>query len=161
MDQIRLMYLMHYDQETGLFTRVVSVRGQRPSVGSVRPDGYLSICVDHRCYLAHRLAWLYVHGVFPENQLDHFNGDKLDNRITNLRSVTNKQNLENSKLYSNNKTSARGVRLDPRTGRFVVRVRHFGEDIHIGVRDTVDQASEMARTARDELFTHHRTPHSS
>jgi hypothetical protein len=155
------MQLLHYDPVTGVFTRVRSVRGQRSSVGSVRPDGYLSICVDYRSYLAHRLVWLYMHGVFPEYQIDHFNGDRLDNRIANLRQVTNKQNCENSKLYSRNKTGARGVRLDPRTGRYVVRIRHFGEDIHIGVRDTVEQASQLARSARDELFTHHKTPHSS
>lgn len=161
MDQSRLKQLFSYDPSTGLFTRVMPVRGQRPSVGSVRPDGYLSICVDYRCYLAHRLAWLYVHGEFPEDQLDHFNGDRLDNRIANLRSVTNKQNRENTKLYSNNKTGARGVRQDPRTGRYIVRVRHFGEDIHIGVRDTVGQADQLARAARDDIFTHHKTPYSS
>ena len=160
-NQERLKQLLHYDPLTGVFTRRVSTRGQRPHVGSVRPDGYLSICLDYRSYLAHRLAWLYVHGEFPGHQIDHFNGERLDNRISNLRHVTNKQNSENSKLYSCNKTGARGVRLDPRTGRYVVRVRHFGEDIHIGVCDTVDQASCLAIGARDGLFTHHKTPHSS
>ena len=82
MDQIRLMYLMHYDPETGLFTRLTSNRKDRIGVtpGARNTNGHVQIRVDGVLYMAHRLAWLYVHGSFPQKQLDHINGDKTDNR---------------------------------------------------------------------------------
>lgn len=159
--QERLKHLLHYDPDTGIFTRIVSRRGSRPNVGSVRLDGYLSICVDGKTYLAHRLVWLWATGQHPQDQVDHINGDRADNRWLNLRSATNKQNSENSRLYSCNKTGVRGAVIDKRTGRYVARVRHFGQDIHVGVFDDAVSADRSLKAARDHLFTHHKTPYAA
>lgn len=159
--QERLKQLLHYDPDTGVFTRIVSRRGSRAIVGSTRSDGYLSVCIDGKSYLGHRLAWLWMTGQQPQDQVDHVNGIKSDNRWRNLRAATNKQNSENSRLYSCNKTGVRGAVIDKRTGRYVARVRHFGKDIHVGVFDDAASANRALKDARDQLFTHHKTPYAA
>lgn len=100
--QDRLRELLHYDPDTGIFTRLVST-GWRGKVGDVagykNPDGYLVIMIDYKLYLAHRLAWLYTYGRFPE-VTDHINGVRDDNRIVNLREVTNWENAQNKKKHT-------------------------------------------------------------
>jgi hypothetical protein len=95
--QGRLRELLSYDPETGAFTWLVSL-GRRVRVGDVAGTfngRYWAITVNKRIYMAHRLAWLYVYGSFPKYELDHINGDKIDNRIVNLRDVTGQVNRQN------------------------------------------------------------------
>jgi hypothetical protein len=77
--------------------------------GCVNALGYKVIRIKPKLYLAHRLIWLYHNGYFPENQIDHINRDRLDNRIENLREVSTQCNLRNSKQQSNNSSGVRGV----------------------------------------------------
>lgn len=89
---------MVYDPETGLFDWRNSSgrrtnRDGRP--GALRPDGYIYVSFRRVRYLAHRLAWFYVHGVWPHPVTDHINGNKSDNRIANLRQATHKENAQN------------------------------------------------------------------
>ena len=83
---------MHYDPETGTFTPKFGM--QRPLRRSNK-NRYQVICVYQRAYLGHRLAWLYVHGVWPTGVIDHINHDKGDNRIANLRDVSFSENQMN------------------------------------------------------------------
>jgi hypothetical protein len=110
--------------------------------------------VDGELYMAHRLAWLYVTGRMPSDQIDHINGLKDDNRWNNLREATNKENSENLKQYSNNKTGFRGVHFHKPSGKWVARVTHHYADKYFGYFDTPEAAAEAARTARSALFTH-------
>jgi hypothetical protein len=92
---------LHYDPETGIFTWIKD----RPSyncigkiAGSLK-NNYRIIKFCGKDYLEHRLAWFYVYGEWPKNQVDHINGIKSDNRISNLRDVTNRQNALNKKRH--------------------------------------------------------------
>ena len=80
--------LLNYDPDTGDFTWKVST-SNRVRVGQVagtlRHDGYIRIKVNGKLYLAHRLAWFFVYGVWPVEFLDHIDQDKSNNRINNLR----------------------------------------------------------------------------
>lgn len=89
--QARLKELFHYDKETGAFTHIKARRGVRVGkiLGCLANNGYLVIRADGKLYLAHRLAWMYVHGAFPPDQLDHINRMRTDNRLCNLRLATN------------------------------------------------------------------------
>lgn len=87
-----------YDETTGQFTRIKN-SGQRGIAGTIcnckTNNGHIQITVKGRTYPAHRLAWLYIYGEFPKNQIDHINNIKTDNRIINLRESTNQQNSFN------------------------------------------------------------------
>jgi len=161
--QSRLKERLSYDPLTGLFTRLTSHRidraGKKP--GALNTNGHLQIRVDGRLYLAHRLAWLYVHGTWPTGQLDHFNGVRDDNRIDNLRDCSNKQNSENRKMHARNTSGYRGVSFDKKRQKFRAYVGHEGRMCLVGFYDKVDEAGAAAKAARDALFTHHHTPYSA
>lgn len=144
----RLREVVHYDHATGAFTRTVRL-AQRHQVGD-RADfsinhgpmtGYRRLSLDSRRYLAHRCAWLYVHGAWPEHDIDHINGDKGDNRIANLRDVPACVNLENKRgARRDNASGLLGVHLHRQSGRWRARIRHDGKAVHIGMFDSPEAA---------------------
>ncbi len=89
--------LYSYDPETGFLTNKKRRRGVRSGAraGRVRRDGYRSVIVNHAEILEHRLIWLIFHGQFPQQQIDHINRIRWDNRIANLRDVSGAENLLN------------------------------------------------------------------
>ena len=98
----RVRELLKYDPETGIFTRKIRT-AQRHKIGdradflvtSGNSEGYCRVSFDSKRYLAHRVVWLYVHGTWPELDIDHINGNKSDNRLANLREVDRSTNLQN------------------------------------------------------------------
>ena len=149
-----LRSILHYSPETGIFTRKVRT-SPRVKVGDVAgcPDGggYMQIRVQSRLYLAHRLAWLHVYGVWPEDQLDHINRNRSDNRIANLREVTNKQNLQNAGKYSHNTSGHSGVSWYKRDSKWIAHIRHNQKLIHLGCFATIEEAV-AARKAAEKLY---------
>jgi len=103
--QAGLKELLNYNPETGDFAWVKS---KKPA-GGISSYGYRRIIIDGKEHKAHRLAWLYTHGVFPEDQIDHINGVRHDNRIYNLRTVTNAENHRNRKKRCTNTSGVTGV----------------------------------------------------
>lgn len=100
-----------YDPDTGVFTRAIT-RGSLAAgtkAGSLNRVGYWQIGVCGRTYTAQRLAWFYVHGDWPDGDIDHINRDKLDNRIANLRVISRSENLRNRPPWKwvNRKTTPR------------------------------------------------------
>ena len=161
--QDELKKLLSYDPETGVFTRIISNRtdriGKQP--GASNSKGHIQIRLNGKLYVAHRLAWLYQYGKFPEHQIDHINGNKSDNRIENLRQATNKQNQENVPLQINNTSGYRGVSYDKRYKKFRAYVCHNLHNQTIGFFDTAEKAAIAAKDARDRLFTHHHTEYAA
>lgn len=133
----RLLSLLAYECETGVFVWKVS-RGNGLKVGDAAGrigQGYRLVRVDGRGYLAHRLAWFYVHGAWPDGEIDHINGDKLDNRIANLRDIQHRGNAENKrKARADNQTGFLGVHIKPANTKrpFVASIRVDGVLKHIG-----------------------------
>jgi hypothetical protein len=99
--QQRLKELVHYDADTGIFTWRTSRNGASKGVqaGTSRKNMYVQIMIDRVNYVAHRLAWLYIHGEWP-NVIDHINRDKTDNRLCNLRNGNYRDNAANSPISS-------------------------------------------------------------
>jgi len=127
---------LDYNPETGIFTKRLTAQ----SVGCfLGPKRYILVHVKGRGYLAHRLAWLYMTGEWPKDQLDHINGIKDDNRWTNLREATNGQNRANCQLQKNNTTGFKGVTAYP-NGRYRARVNLNKKFIHLGYYATAEEA---------------------
>jgi len=97
--QDRIKELFSYCPNTGVFTRIKGVSGSGSRAGAIANhkanNGYISIRVDGKAYSGHRLVWLYMFGKFPDNQIDHINHIRDDNRIDNLRDVTHQENSRN------------------------------------------------------------------
>ena len=162
--QAELKKLLIYDPVTGVFTNRVTRNSQAligNEAGTNHPDGYRHMKINHKCYLAHRLAWLYVHGAWPNGQIDHINGNRKDNSIENLRLVCNKQNSENQTLHVNNTSGHRGVTWDKSSCKWMAQIRHNNKRKFIGRFATLEEAALAAKQARDQLFTHHKTEYAA
>lgn len=113
-DYNRMVELLDYNQETGVFKWKVKVA--RPiKIGTVAGyirNGYRYITIDKVDYAAHRLAMYYIHKYWPENEIDHINRVKDDNRICNLREVSTSCNQRNAKNWNTNTSGVKGVCWD-------------------------------------------------
>jgi hypothetical protein len=142
--QDRLKELLHYDAESGEFTWI-KTNSARVKVGNKACNkdchGYFYISIDKKKYSAHRLAWLYMHGKFPENNIDHIDGNSKNNCISNLREATQNQNLFNTKIFKTNTSGYKGVHFHKGTGKWraVASVNNYPK--HLGLFSTAEDAS--------------------
>ena len=124
--------------------------------GSVTPYGYRYIQLAGKKYAAHRLVWLIEHGSFPKLFIDHIDGNKLNNKIENLREATSKQNNENKGVPKNSKTGVRGVSYNRKLKKYVAQIQHNGVGHYLGIHDTLDGAREAYLQGVTKFFTHHK-----
>jgi hypothetical protein len=122
--QERLKELVHYNPITGIFTRkICKPRSSVPagnSTGSLA-KGYILLKLDGKSYRAHRLAWLYMTGEYPQLSIDHIDGATSNNKWDNLRLATNSQNQCNKGLTISNTSGIKGLsKRDTRYWRAIV-----------------------------------------
>lgn len=135
-----------YDPETGLFTRLKKTHGKHTvgeEVGYLTGMGYKGCNLMGKFYYMHRLAWFLVHGEWPD-VIDHINGNPLDNRISNLRNVTQAVNMSNAAKRFDNKSGFSGISWDKLADKWRVQLR--GK--YVGIYETID----MAKDARDRIL---------
>lgn len=167
---------LHYNPESGEFTWNVRPRhhfrtdpiykmwnthySNKPAGSKVTPEksrtSYLWIGIDGKNYRAHRLAWLYVHGAWPDNSIDHIDGSGLNNKLINLRDVTNRQNQMNRKTQLNNTSGFTGVVWDKNHKKFQARIKINGKQKNLGSYNTLEAAA--AARAAAELEHGYTTP---
>lgn len=138
-DQRTLKRLLLYDAEAGVFTWRVAVGGKcgyRIPAGSVagtlNAEGYRYITVKRRAYRASRLAFLYMTGTWPPDQVDHRNRIPSDDRWSNLRLATSSQNKANSSMYRNNTSGFTGVYWDAERGQWRAKATINGKRKWLG-----------------------------
>lgn len=123
--------------------------------GYTRPDGYLMVNVKGKQYRAHRLAWLYIKGNWPKNAIDHINGNKLDNRIYNLREATYSQNHMNKKPDKKNKSGFKGVCYVKQREKWNANIYFNGKKKNLGyynnIEDAVKAYNEAAKKYHGEF----------
>lgn len=149
--QRELKRLVHYDPETGVFTRLVttssrSVKGSR--AGSKSGD-YRKLRLGGKYYPEHHTAFLYMLGYLPK-MVDHKNRDKLDNSWANLRECTPTQNQLNRKVDSKNTSGYSGVSWDRKRSRWRVRFRVEGKSKDFGSYGCLELAGLVATEAREK-----------
>ena len=153
--QERLKELLHYEPETGIFTRLKRT-SNRIKIGDVagglNGGGYIQIRLFGKLQQAHRLAWLYMTGSMPEHEIDHKNSDKSDNCWSNLRDVTHQQNSHNQRSHhSNNKNNVLGVMKN--NAGFAARIRINYVPIHLGTFPTKELAHEAYLIAKRAMHS--------
>ena len=152
----RLREVLNYDQHTGAFTWTQATRvGKRLAgklVGYRQRDGYWWIGVDGSDYAAHRLAWLYVTGAWPVDQIDHINTIRDDNRFCNLREATGSVNAQNQrKPNKNGKSGFLGVTWHKASKRWQAAIKVGAKTHHLGLFETPDHAYSAYLTAKRSL----------
>lgn len=143
-----------YDPNTGIFTNKVrrSKRAKAGDVaGSLRPDGYWSICIKGKPMLAHRLAWLYVTGVLPDRQIDHINGNRSDNRFSNFRAAEHCENARNKRVSRNNTSGFKGVSYSERHKKWTARIMLNHKSFFLGLFDSPEDAHAAYVAAASRL----------
>lgn len=144
-----LKELVIYDPETGMFTSKVGRRGVKKGtvLGCKNPIlGYVVVGIDGGRFYAHRLAFLYMTGSWPESEIDHRNGIRDDNSWVNLRSSTSSQNKQNKKCRTDSRTKYKWVTFHPRTGKFRAMVRKNGKKFDLGLYPCPENAHCAARS---------------
>ena len=145
-----VMERLSYDTRTGLFKwkfRTANRIQAGDVAGWSTEDGYVRIRILGRNYRAHRLAWLIVYGSFPPDQIDHINGVKHDNRISNLRAVTGLENCRNKPLSSSNTSGYMGVSYNKRMRKWVAKIGVSRKLIYLGCFENKEDAIEARRIA--------------
>lgn len=150
----RLRTLLNYQPETGVFTWKVRTTNSiqvGDKAGSATANGYLRIRVDGRSYLAHRIAWLYVHGAWPTEDLDHINRVRDDCRLVNLRLASRSENMQNSSLARNNSSGHKGISWSNTHQRWQVSITHQKRRLHLGYFHDVREAVSARKQAEVSL----------
>ena len=141
----------HFKGERWMKTFISRFSGKQ--AGLTNSYGYLVIRINDKLMPCHRLAWLYVHGVMPVNQLDHINNIRSDNRIINLREATNGENGQNlKKARKSNKTAGLlGAYRNKGCKHYKARITINGDIKPLGKFNTAQEAHEAYIKAKREL----------
>lgn len=152
--QERLQEVLSYNAETGIFNNIKNRSNAKAGdvAGYKRTDGFIIIRIDGIKYSAHRLAWLYVYGEFPENFLNHVNKIKDDNRFCNIKLTTNQENQHSLIDPQKNNTSGyRGVSWIKASKTWVSIIKVNGKKKYLGAFLTAELAHEAYLKAKKEL----------
>jgi hypothetical protein len=147
----RLRQLLLYDPLTGVFTwRQEKIKGRHTcgaSAGHVDASGYCKISVDGQKYYAHRLAWFYHYACWPAKNIDHIDRCRSNNRISNLRDVSQSKNGLNGPLRRNNASGFTGVIYDGRRKNWVAYITIARKKKHLGSYRSLELACKARKQA--------------
>lgn len=144
--QKQLKEILHYNPDTGIFTWVkphkMSSKKSGDVAGKTKIRYYIHITISNFTYKAHRLAWLYMTGEFPDGFIDHIDRVKYNNSWNNLKSVTPAGNCRNRKLKSDNTSGISGVNFNKAANKWVVRLCVDNKRKCYGSYKTLEEATK-------------------
>lgn len=155
-----LISLLEYKPDTGCFVRIKAVGNNGnwkagDNVGSVdTQSGYVKIGLKGKRFYAHRLAWFYVHGVWPKGKIDHINHVRNDNRLINLRDVDDFAHARNCSMQSNNASGATGVYWNTDRNKWQARIMVNRKNLYLGMFDNIKDAKNARKLAEVEHGFH-------
>jgi len=154
--QAKVLELFVYNPEIGVFTNRVDRRHSRAGceAGNTGSKGYRRIKIDNREYATHRLAWLYVYGVWPTKSLDHVDRNPLNNRIANLREATFEENRQNLGKVASNTSGYIGVTYNKACRKWQASIGCAGKKFYLGLFALPEHAhaAYVAAKAKLHLF---------
>ena len=156
--QSELQSMLEYDPATGIVTwkegRSNILKGS--VAGCLHPSGYKVMGFNNQTHRLQRIIWVYMFGYIPEGfYIDHINGNKIDNRLENLRLATNNQNQQNRPAPKNSSSGYRGVTWHKQMNKWMSRICHNRKRTTIGFFDSAQEAYDAYREQANQLFTHH------
>lgn len=146
----RLLELVSYDPDTGIFINKIKRSNCSPAgkvLGTPNASGHLIIQIDKKQYMAHRLAWFYCFSEWPENIIDHIDGNPANNSLDNLREATKSTNGFNSGKRSNNTSGFKGAFFDKRRNKFYSQINIQRTKKWLGYFNTAEEAHNAYVTA--------------
>lgn len=153
--QQRVLDLLDYDAQTGVFTWKVPRKRNQVKAGSVAgaamANGYVVIGIDGQKHYAHRLAWLAVSGEWPARSLDHIDGNKTNNAISNLRLASHAENAQNNRRPSSNTSGHTGVHWHKQIGKWHAYVTSNSKRVSAGCFERKEDAIEARRVLKAKL----------
>lgn len=155
----RLREVLSYDPTTGVFTRKIPMgrhgcHKEGKICGNITPKGYVFICVDKYKCMAHRLAWAYYYGVWPNGDLDHIDQNKSNNAIANLREATRKQNMQNVTVHKHNTSGHKGVAWHAQNSKWRAYIFNDYKQKHLGLFDSKEDAVQARKNAELKYHSH-------
>lgn len=154
--------LLCYDHETGVLTWRIGRRGTAcagsvagsPCTNKTSKTQYLSVSINGKRYLAHRVCWLLHFGRWPKGYIDHDDHVGTNNRISNLKDVQSGVNNRNHRLHSNNTSGFCGVVRNKNGLRWKAQIWVKGKYLHLGVFDKLSQAVQARQRANKACGFH-------
>ncbi len=152
-----LKELLDYNPETGIFKWKFKRQGTQKTdftAGYLRKDGYVRICLNKNRYMAHRLAWLYMNGMWPKGQIDHIDHNRSNNKLCNLREVSHQENHKNKGMNSNNTSGVTGVCWITRINKWASYIMIDGKNKYLGEFKKFEEAVEARKKAEIKFLFH-------
>lgn len=149
--QERVLELFDYDAENGWLIRKKDNHGRvvnRPCGNKPGCAGYGLLTIDGKTYRVHRVIWLWCKGSWPENEIDHLDRNRMNNRINNLQDVEHKQNQQNIGRHSDNSSGFPGVSWHKRAKKYRARIEVDDKDIYLGYFNTAEEAYRAYQLAK-------------
>lgn len=151
----KLKDIFLYDKESGLFTWKIKPN-KRIQIGDVagythKGTGYVRITFDGTSYRAHRLAWAFMTGSWPEKEIDHKDTNRVNNKWDNLRESTSQQNSFNRNTRSDNTSGVKGVYFIPKSNKWAGVIWLDGKRHYLGSFKTLEEATEVVVKERERL----------
>lgn len=151
---------LDYDLETGALTwrtradrdHSWNMRFSGEVAGNTTPKGYRILHMSSGMFLAHRLIWLWMTGEMPAGHIDHINGDRADNRWSNLRLATASQNAMNKRLLDASRSGVTGVSWHTKKRRWIATITVQGKTRYLGSSTTIEGAKRLREAAEAEHF---------
>ena len=146
MELYYLKSILRYNPETGNFTWLVKRKGCKlGSIAGCKCGGRVLITIDGHKYKAHRLAWFYMKGEWPE-EVDHFDRNPLNNKLVNLRKATRVQNAQNMGVYSTNTSGHTGMSFRKDIQKWRALIRYNGSKVSLGCFNSKEEAIDARKS---------------
>lgn len=151
-DMLKVMF--HYDPVTGVVRRRIKFNKSGPagSVVGVPTLGYLRVTLFGKSTGIHMVIWAIMTGKWPNQHVDHVNGQRSDNRWCNLRLATRGENLRNSRKPEHNTSGAKGVSWSAASGKWHAYIGIDRRRVHLGFHDTVEEAAHARKVAEQKYY---------